>query len=341
MAVTLGSLAALVQGELRGDASQVISGFGGVDGAGPGDITFAGDESWRSKLVKSAAGAAVLASEVPGYSGAMILCAEPHVAFTRIVQQLVAAQRPPAGVHPSAVIADRVQLAADVHVGPLVSIGEGAVIGAGSVLHAGCVIGPRVEVGAECVIHPRVVLEHGVRLGARVVIHAGSVIGSDGFGYVTDRNGRHVKVPQTGTVIIEDDVEIGSCVCVDRARFEATRIGRGTKIDNLVQVAHNVAVGEDCLLVALVGIAGSTRLGDRVILGGHVGVAGHLKIESGAQVAAYSGIMSDLPGATQYMGLPAIPLAEGMRVRAVQKRLPELLRRVSALEHAQGTEDVP
>lgn len=341
MAVTLGTLAALVQGELRGDPLHVISGHAGVDGAGPDDITFAGDERWRAKLAASKAGAAVLASVVPGFAGAMILTAEPQLAFARIVQHLVAAGKPPAGVHASAVLGTGAVVAADAHVGPLVCVGEGAEIGPGCVVHAGAVIGPRVRIGSDCVIHARVVLEHDVLLGNRVTVHAGTVIGSDGFGYATDKQGRHVKVPQTGTVIIEDDVEIGSCVCVDRARFDATRIRRGTKIDNLVQIAHNVDVGEDCLLVALVGIAGSTKLGNRVVLGGHVGVAGHLTLGPGAQVAAYSGITADLEGNAQYLGLPAIPLTDGLRVRAVQKRLPELFRRVSALERRSGAEEVP
>ncbi len=341
MAATLGTLAALVHGDLRGDPTRVISGHAGIDGAGAGDITFAGDERWRAKLAASKAGAAVLASPVPGFAGAMILTAEPQLAFARIVQHLVAAAKPPAGVHPSAVVAAGAIIAADAHIGPLVSVGEGAEIGPGTVVHAGAVVGVGVRIGRDSVIHARVVLEHDVVLGERVTIHAGTVIGSDGFGYATDKQGRHVKVPQTGTVIIEDDVEIGSCVCVDRARFDATRIRRGTKIDNLVQIAHNVEVGEDCLLVALVGIAGSTKLGDRVVLGGHVGVGGHITIAAGAQVAAYSGITADLEGNARYLGLPAIPLADGLRVRVVQKRLPELFRRVSALERRFGAEEVP
>ncbi|MBM3845151.1 MAG: UDP-3-O-(3-hydroxymyristoyl)glucosamine N-acyltransferase, partial [Verrucomicrobia bacterium] len=217
------------------------------------------------------------------------------------------------------------------HVGPHVVIGPESTVEAGAVLEAGCSVGSRCHIGEGTHLFPRVTLYDGVKVGARVVVHSGVVIGSDGFGYVVDQ-GIHLKIPQVGTVVIQDDVEIGANVTIDRGALGATVIGKGTKIDNLVQVGHNVAVGEHCILVAQVGIAGSTRLGNYVTLGGQVGVAGHLKLGNGVVVAAQSGVMHHIPDGEKWLGSPARPDRQTKRQLIALHHLPELLRRVSDLE---------
>jgi UDP-3-O-[3-hydroxymyristoyl] glucosamine N-acyltransferase len=202
------------------------------------------------------------------------------------------------------------------------------------VLFPGVYIGPGSVIGAHCTLHPNVVVQEEVTIGDRVILHPGVVIGSDGFGYATGQDGVHTKIPQVGRVVIEDDVEIGANTCVDRARLAETRIGRGTKIDNLVQVGHNVHMGQGCLIVAQAGVAGSTKLGRNVVLGGHVGVAGHLELGDGAQVSAFSGVGNNLEGGRGYMGVPARPIAEGKKVRVLSLRLPEIYERLKAAEEA-------
>lgn len=332
MAFTVRSLAALVDGQVLGDADAEVSACAGAEAAGPGDITFATGERWRAAFAASTATAAVLDAPIPDFRGVTILVPQPNLAFARIVEHMSAQPRPAAGIHPSAVVESSASIDPTASVGALAFVGAGATIGARSSIGPGAVIGASAQIGVDCTIHPRVVIEHHVRLGDRVSVHSGSVIGGDGFGYATDDRGQHARIPHVGTVIIGNDVEIGSCVCIDRARFDATRIGRGTKIDNLVQIAHNVQVGEDCLFAALVGVAGSTKVGDRVVFGGHVGIGGHISIASGTQMAGYSSTTSSIKAAGAYMGAPPLPLADGLRVRVLQKRLPEMWRRLNEIE---------
>ncbi|MSR74710.1 MAG: UDP-3-O-(3-hydroxymyristoyl)glucosamine N-acyltransferase [Planctomycetes bacterium] len=332
MGFSVRNLAALVQGEVFGDADCTINGFAGAETATAGDITFASGERWRSALLASKVSAAILDSPLAGFRGVTIIVPNPNLAFASIVEHMLAAARPPAGVHERAVVEHGAIVDSTASVAALAFVGAGARIGPRTSVGPGAVIGAEAVIGTDCVIHARVVIEHHVQLGDRVTVQSGSVIGADGFGFATDAQGRHTKIPHTGTVIVGDDVEIGACACVDRARFDATRIGRGTKIDNLVQIAHNVQVGEDCLLAALVGIAGSTVLGDRSVFGGHVGIGGHLNIAANTQIAGYSATTTELDGPGQYMGIPAIPLAEGLRVRVLQARLPEMWRRLNAIE---------
>jgi UDP-3-O-[3-hydroxymyristoyl] glucosamine N-acyltransferase len=218
-----------------------------------------------------------------------------------------------------------------VRVGPNVVIGERATVGRGTVLHAGVYIGDDTAVGDDCEFFPHVVLRERLTIGSRVVIHAGSVLGTDGFGYRWDGT-QHAKVPQIGTIIVGDDVEIGSCVCIDRAKFSATRIGRGTKIDNLVQIGHNVEVGEHCIIVGQAGLAGSAKLGRGVVLGGQVAVRDHITIGDGAMAAATSGIAEDVPPKTIVSGTPALPHRQSLREQAALRDLPDLRNRVKQLQ---------
>ncbi len=245
----------------------------------------------------------------------------------------------PAGVHHTAVVEDgaRVEGAA---LGPHVFVGARARIAAGSQVHAGVIIGHDAQIGADCVLWPNVVIGARVSLGARVIVHSNSSIGADGFGYL-QRGGRHVKIPQIGTVVIEDDVEIGSNSCVDRARSGVTRIRRGTKIDNLVQIAHNCDIGEDCVIVGQCGISGSTILGRNVVLAGQVGIVDHITIGAGALITAQSGVTKNVPAGAVWRGTPAVPQNQYFdqmyavrRVARLQKQLREVLQRIERLESA-------
>ncbi len=335
MMKTVAELASLVSGRVQGEPSIEVTGCAGIESAGAGELSFISDPKYLGVAARSKAAAIVAASPVPGYGGVHILVADPNLAFARIVDSLMRGRisaRP--GIEPGAHIAVDAKVDASATVRAGAYIASGARVGARTVVFPGTYIGERVSVGADCILYPNVVLREDVRVMDRVILHSGVVVGADGFGYATDPAGVHVKIPQVGTVIIEDDVEIGANSCIDRARFEATRIGKGTKIDNLVQIGHNVVVGDHSLIVAQAGVAGSTKLGKHVVLGGHVGVAGHLEIGDGAQVSAFSGVGNNLPGGAGYMGVPARPIAEGKRVRLLQLKLPEIWERLKTAEAA-------
>jgi UDP-3-O-[3-hydroxymyristoyl] glucosamine N-acyltransferase len=259
--------------------------------------------------------------------------ANPTLAFSAVIAHFgIAKIVAQPGIHPTAVIAPTAKLNPQaVHVGPHVVVEDGAQIGDGSVLHAGSYIGHHVHLGEGCVLHPHAIVKDYCTLGKRVIIHSGAVIGSDGFGYEFVQ-GRHMKVDQVGIVEVGDDVEIGSCSCIDRARFGSTSIGSGTKIDNLVQVAHNVTTGAHCILVAQVGVSGSTKLGNYVIMGGQSGAAGHLKIGDQVTVLGRSGVTKDLPAKGHYTGFPARPLMEGRKLMAYPAKVPDLQKRILDLE---------
>jgi UDP-3-O-[3-hydroxymyristoyl] glucosamine N-acyltransferase len=240
-------------------------------------------------------------------------------------------EKPAPGVHPTACVGRDVTLGSGVHIGPNAVVKDGASIGDRTVVDAGAVIGERVIVGADCVVHSNATLYRDIRLADRVIVHSGTVIGSDGFGYVQDGKTR-VKIPQVGTVVVEDDVEIGANVAIDRSTLGATVIGRGTKIDNLVQIAHNVVIGEHTVVCGLTGISGSVTIGDNVTLAGQVGLADHVAIGSNATIGAQSGVTKDLPGDQYYLGSPAVPIGQASRQYAVIANLPELSKRVRELE---------
>ncbi len=328
---TLAEIAKWVDGVVRGDASIRVNGVSGVEEAQPSELTWLTDDRFAAALTVSRAGA-VLAGEQAGATPMpAILCAKPELAIVTVLEHFAPpVPRPPAGVHPTACVADSARLGRDVAIGPWAVVGENAVIGDRAVLHAHVFLGADSRVGCDCELWPGVVVRERCVLGDRVIVHPNATIGADGFGYIY-AGGRHVKIPQIGTVEIEADVEIGANCAIDRAKFGTTRIGAGTKIDNLVQVAHNVQVGPGCLLVAQCGIAGSARLGSGVVLGGKVGIKDHAVLGEGVQVAACACVSKDVRAGARLMGVPAVDLDEWVRQRAGVRRVPRLAEQIKAL----------
>jgi UDP-3-O-[3-hydroxymyristoyl] glucosamine N-acyltransferase len=327
----LGELARLVDGELHGDPSTTIRGLASLEGAEAADLSFVTATRYRAAAEQSRAAAFLVPPglELPGR--AVIRVAQPFLAVARLLRVFHPEPAPPPGVHPTAVVAESARVAADATVMAHVVVGRACLVESRAVLHPHVVLGERCRVGEGSVLHAHVVLREDVEVGRRVVVHAGTILGADGFGYVFDGT-RHQKVPQVGRVVVEDDVEIGANVTVDRATLGATVIGRGTKIDNLVQIGHNTVVGADSIIVAQTGISGSCRIGSRVVLGGQVGVADHVTIGDGAQVGAQSGVHRDVPAGAGMLGTPARPAAEARRALAALPRLPDLARAIRALE---------
>ncbi len=318
-------LASHVGGRVRGEGSRRIESVAALDSAGEGQLAFVEDPKLLEGARASRASCLVLPLGAAGDFACAIEVERPKLAFALIAELLhpPALQQP--SVHPAAVVSPNAAIAGNVFIGPGAVVCDGASLGAGTQIHAGAFVGERVQVGPDCIIYPHVVLYEGVALGARVRLHAGTVIGADGFGYVPDeKNFRH-KFPQVGTVVIEDDVEIGANSCVDRGALGATRIGRGTKIDNLVQIAHNVQIGERVVIAAQTGISGSTVVEDDAIIGGQVGMGDHARVESGAVIGSKAGI---LPGkivrAGVWWGIPVQPLDQYKRLNAHVKSLPRM-----------------
>jgi UDP-3-O-[3-hydroxymyristoyl] glucosamine N-acyltransferase len=334
---TVAELAQLCDAELEGDGARVVEGPASLSEATPREISFYAHPKYRHQLAETRAAAVLVKRgvDVPRHDLAVLRCADPSAAFTRVIRAFVAAEPPPApGIHPSAVVDRSAEIASDASIGPLCIVGARVRIGPLAVLHPHVVLERDVDVGASTVMHACAVAYAGVRIGARCLIHAGAVIGADGYGFEPGRSASEgwVKIPQCGTVVIEDDVEIGANAAIDRGRFGATRIGRGAKLDNLVHIGHNVVIGEGALLVAQVGIAGSCRIGERAVLAGKVGVNGHVDIGAGARLGAQSGVLDDVPPGADYVGWPARPRKETWRQVALMQRLPELVERVHALE---------
>jgi len=335
MPFSAAEIAKQLQGEVIGDAGAMLTGFAPANSAKPGDLTFAENEDFFARAEQSAATAII--ADVRFNSAGKILIRVPNarIAFAKALALFFPEPKFAAGIHPTVVIAASAQIDPSAHVGPHCTVGERVKIGANSVLQAGNFVGDDSKLGEDVHLFPNVTLYARTEIGNRVRIHAGTVIGSDGFGYVLDA-GIHRKVPQIGNVIIGDDVEIGSNVSVDRGALGSTVIGRGTKIDNLVQIAHNVEIGEHCIVIAQVGISGSTKLGKYVILAGQVGIAGHLKIGNQVTVAAQSGVMHNIPDGEKWLGAPAQPDKQTKRQMIAIQHLPELLRRVAELEKKIG-----
>lgn len=332
MEKSLAEVARAIGGELVGDPEIRISGIAGLEDAREGQLAFLANPKYLPLLDKTLASAVITGPDVRSRTKNLIHSLNPSTAFSKAAALFVTGQYSRIqGIHPSAVIGTDVRLGAEVSIGPHVVIENEVSIGSRSVINAGSFVGCGSSVGDDCVIYPNVTISHQTRIGDRVVIHSGTVIGSDGFGYEWI-DGKHQKIPQIGNVVIEDDVEIGANVTVDRARFNQTRIGRGTKIDNLVQIAHNVIIGENCIIVAQVAISGSTRLEDGVILAGQVGVAGHLTIGKNAVVGAQSGVSKSLPGHQSYFGYPAKPMAQAKRLQAAQARLTRYIDQIFQLQ---------
>jgi UDP-3-O-[3-hydroxymyristoyl] glucosamine N-acyltransferase len=334
--LTISEIARLAGGEIHGPSSGNITGVAPLQSAGSTDLSFVANPRYLPYLHDCRAGAvlvpAALADRAPeGLT--RIVVADPHIALYRILPHLYPAAEAVAGIHPTAVVDPTAELGPGVQVSPYVVIGARARIGERCSIGAGTVIGDGCLLGAETVVHPHVTIYPGVRLGARCVVHSGSRLGRDGFGFVWSEDG-HRKVPQVGGCVIEDDVEVGCNVTIDRGSIGNTVVGRGTKMDNLVHLGHNVQVGRHSLITAQVGISGSTRLGDGVVLGGQAGVGGHLEIGARARIGGQAGVIGDVPAGESYSGYPARPHREALRAQGALFRLPELMKRVKALERA-------
>jgi len=331
---TVEQLAALVRGRLEGDGTVPINSARPVDEAGPGDITFIENERYARLLKGSPASAAIVGPhfkvaakpEMP-----VIEVDDPITAFIAVRTHLIGAGKPRwSGIHPMAAVADSAVLGVDVAVHAFVAIGDEAIIGDDVTLHPGVVIGDRCKLGRGVILHPNVVLYADVILGDRVEVHAGTVLGGDGFKYhMVD--GRHVKVPHTGRVEVGDDVEIGSNCTIDRATFETTRIGEGTKVDNLVMIGHNNNIGRHNLLCGQVGIAGSCKTGDYVVMAGQAGIKDHTEIGEKAMVGAQAGVHRNVPAGQSVLGSPAIPVREQRRIFQMIARLPDMHRQLREL----------
>jgi UDP-3-O-[3-hydroxymyristoyl] glucosamine N-acyltransferase len=333
---TAGELAACVQGELRGGGQETpIGGFASLKDAGSGDLSFLSDQRHIELFKNTKAGAVLVPLDLVGtYSHTVCIYVKlPGRAFDKLLDKYAAAAAPfLAGVHPSAVVAPTVKFdPAKVSIGACAVVEDGAEIADGVRIGPGCFVGRNARIGKDSTLFPNVTLQSECVLAERVILHSGVVIGGDGFGYEFE-NGRHRKVPQTGNVQIDNDVEIGANSTVDRARFGTTRIGEGTKIDNLVQIAHNVVIGKHCILVAFVALAGSAEVGDYVVIAGQSAVGGHLKVGSQSTLGARCGVSKDLPPGGTYLGYPAVPFKKESKRIAAMSRLPQLVARVKELE---------
>lgn len=329
---SLAELADRLGAELVGDGKRMVEGIRPLDRARAEHLSFLHNPKYTAQAAESRAGAILVhsADELPGRD--LLVCAQPYLAVARALEIFHPRRPAEPGVHPSAVTADDLQLGEGASVGPLVAVGRGVAIGERTVIAAGCVVGDGVRIGRDVLLHPRVVIEDGCVIGDRCILQSGVVIGSDGYGFATV-DGVHHKVPQVGIVVLEDDVEIQANTTIDRATMGETRIGRGTKVDNLVQLAHNVEVGEDCLLVAQVGISGSTKIGDHCVFAGKAGAAGHLEIGDQTMVAATAGVMKSFPdGHGVLAGFPARPQKEWMKAQAALQRLDGLRKTIRRLE---------
>lgn len=326
-------LARRVDGQLEGPGDLTVTGPAPLDEAGPSHVAYLdGGQPWE-RAEQSRAGLLLAPRALRDRVKAerpVIWVDQPRVAFARVLALFQEPVWLAEGIHPTAFVAPDAELGDGVRVGPHVVIGPGARIGAETCLYPGARVGREAVIGRGCILRENSVVADRVRLGDRVILQPGAVVGADGFGYATDGTGNHHKIPHLGTVVVEDDVEIGANSTIDRGTLGATVIGRGTKIDNLVHVAHNVQIGENCLLVAQVGVAGSARLGRGVILAGQSGVSDHVRLGDGTMVAAQAGVLKDVDGGL-VSGLPARPHAEQMRILAAQRRVPELIREVAAL----------
>jgi UDP-3-O-[3-hydroxymyristoyl] glucosamine N-acyltransferase len=333
--LTLADLAERLGAELVGDAGVEIHSAATLDGARPGQLSFLHNPKYRPLLETTLASAVVVGprDRVPGKN--LLVSRNPYLAFARAVTLLHPAEHPRRGVEAGAHVHPTARLGPGVTALGGSAVDEDAEVGDRTVLYPGVYVGRGARVGRDCVLYPNAVVREGCVLGDRVILQPGAVVGSDGFGYARD-GARQVKIPQIGVVVLEDDVEVGAGTTIDRAALGETRIGRGTKIDNLVQIAHNVVVGEDCLIVAQTGVAGSARLGNRVILAAQAGVAGHLSIGDGAIVGGQSGVPSDVAAGAVVSGTPAFDHREWLKAQAIVRRLPELRARMRELERRLG-----
>ncbi len=332
MEKTVAEIAKILNGEVIGDGSVAIKGVSGIKEAKVGEIAFVANPKYFSLIKTTSASAIITSKDVQGAPKPIIHTENPSLAFAKVVSLYAPVKTVrPQGIHPSAVIGKNVKLGKDIAICAYCVIEDNVEIGDETCLHAGVCVGQHTKIGEACVIFPHVSIRERITIGNRVIIHNGTVVGSDGFGFA-DLGGIHHKIPQIGTVVIEDDVEIGANVTIDRARFDKTVIGRGTKIDNLVQIAHNVVIGANSIIVAQAGISGSTVVGKNVTMAGQAGLVGHITIGDNAIIAAQAGVTKDVPPNICVSGYPAKPHKTAKRINAYIQKLPELFKKVAGLE---------
>ena len=342
----LSEIADILGGELVGTEDPIITGAAGIEDAGPGDLTFLARRSFSRALAASKAAAVLVGPDLgPDQEVGIpaIRVADPYEAFAGYLERLLTDRDRvfPPGIHSTAVIDPEADVSGAAAIGPYCVIGPGTVVRAGSRLGAHVVLGCDVTVGSDCLVYAGVIVREGCLVGNRVIVHAGAILGSDGFGYFPGSQGIR-KIPQVGIVEIQDDVEIGAGTCIDRATTGRTVVGQGSKVDNLVQIGHNVIIGKACSLSGQTGVSGSTTLGDGVITGGQVGIGDHLKLGAGVKAAGQSGVSRDVPAGQDVFGTPALEFKESFRLFASLRKLPELLRRVKRLEQLNDSSaDVP
>jgi len=329
---TLNEIAKLVDGRVVGDGETLITGASGIREAAEGDITFLANSKYSGLMEKTRAAAIITSADAQGTDKPMILTENPSLAFAKIISMFTPDDiGHPSGIDYTAVIGKNVSLGKNVTIGAYSVIGDNAKIGDNTIIYASCFVGHHTKIGEQTLIYPHVSIRERVSIGSRVIIHSGAVIGSDGFGFATIK-GLHHKIPQVGTVEVQDDVEIGANVTIDRARFDKTVIGKGTKIDNLVQIAHNVMIGENGLIVALAGVSGSAILGNNVVIAGQVGIGGHITIGDNTVVTAQSGVAKSLPADGMFAGSPARSFMTNQRMLASLQNLPKLFTQVKELK---------
>ncbi|PKL51720.1 MAG: UDP-3-O-(3-hydroxymyristoyl)glucosamine N-acyltransferase [Nitrospira bacterium HGW-Nitrospira-1] len=326
----LKDFAGIVKGVIQGNPETEITGVSGIMDANEGDITFVSSAKYLRQAHQSKASCIIVKEPIPDIKTSQLCAPNPYFVFAKAIECFYPESTFEPGISEKAIVSNRALLGKDVSVYAFACLSDNISIGDGTVIMPGVFVGEKTKIGKHCVIHPNVVIREGVIIGDRVVIHSGTVIGSDGYGYTFEK-GEHYKIPQVGGVIIEDDVEIGSNVSIDRATLGNTVIGRGTKIDNLVQIAHNVKIGEKSLIMALAGIAGSSEIGSYVTIGGHTAIADHTVIESGTMIAGKSGLFGHVTKGV-YSGSPAIPHKDWLRSQALFAKLPEMYKRIIELE---------
>ena len=332
MKKTLAEIAKAIQGRVVGDGALLIKGICGIKEARPGDLTFLANPHYLPLAATTGASAIIVGKDVLVEGKSVVQTDDPSAAFSKVIFMIKEDFTPRiSGVHPTAVIDPSAVIAPGAGIGPYVVVEKGAKVGRNTVICAGSFVGQKTSVGENCLIYPHVTLRENVTIGSHVIIHSGTVVGADGFGYASV-NGVHVKIPQMGTVVIEDDVELGAGVTIDRARFDKTFIGQGTKIDNLVQVGHNVHIGRHCIIIALAGVAGSCHIGDHVIVAGQAGMGGHLNIGDGASIAAQAGVIKDIPPGVRVFGTPAKEYRTAVREMTHLGKLPQYAAKIAALE---------
>ena len=331
MEMQLRKIAELLNGTVIGDDTVLIDNVRGIDEAGEGDITFIANPKYKNKLEYTGASAVLVSPAVRESAKTLVVVQDPYNAFARLLELFYPEDKEIPGISDQSSIGEGTEIGDNVTIYPGVSVGHGARIATGVILYPGVCIGNNVEIGEDSILYPNVTVYRKCRIGQRVILHAGVVVGSDGFGF-TDPGRENRKIPQVGIVQIDDDVEVGANTTIDRGTLGTTWIKRGTKIDNLVQIAHNVVIGENSIVVAQVGISGSTKLGNSVIIGGQAGIVGHIEIGDGVMIAARSGVHEDVSSGQIVSGAPHMPHQKWLRTQACIAQLPEMRRALKSLE---------